>query len=339
MLAMLRADEVYTCQLRGEDSTFVRFNRGKVGQAGEVHQRQLDIDLIRGRRHARGAYNTTGILAADLARLARLFDRLREMREASSQDPLLDYNTDLAASSEVLAEDRLPSGDAVLEVVASVAQGADLVGIYASGGVHRGFASSLGQRNWHSSFNFNFDWSVFEGSDAAVKSGYAGVDWAADAVAERIRRSREDLRVLCQPRRRVAPGQYRVYLAPAALNEVFSVLGWDGFGLRGWKAGTSPLQRLHNGENHLDERIEISEDIGNGAAPRFDGSGFPRPDIVPLVRRGRVAGHLVSSRSGREFGVPNNGANPSEAPTSLDVGAGEIDSDSILDRLHTGLLV
>ena len=35
----------------------------------------------------------------------------------------------------------------------------DLVGIYAAGGIHTGFANAFGQRNWFSSYSFNADWS------------------------------------------------------------------------------------------------------------------------------------------------------------------------------------
>ena len=50
--ALLKGDEIYTCTFRGEDSDFVRFNRSAVRQAGTVTQRFLNLDLIRGQRHA-----------------------------------------------------------------------------------------------------------------------------------------------------------------------------------------------------------------------------------------------------------------------------------------------
>ena len=40
--------------------------------------------------------------------------------------------------------------------VTSLGRGVDFVGFYASGTIYRGFASSLGQRNWHEVENFNF---------------------------------------------------------------------------------------------------------------------------------------------------------------------------------------
>ena len=51
----------------------------------------------------------------------------------------------------------------------------DLVGIYAAGGIHTGFANAFGQRNWFSSYSFNADWSFYHAGDKAVKTAYAGL--------------------------------------------------------------------------------------------------------------------------------------------------------------------
>ena len=52
LTAQLSADEVLLLEFAGEGSDFVRFNGGKVRQAGHVDQAELWLDLIRGRRHA-----------------------------------------------------------------------------------------------------------------------------------------------------------------------------------------------------------------------------------------------------------------------------------------------
>ena len=52
--SLMRGEEIYTCNLSAEDSDFVRFNHGRVRQAGSVEQRWLSLDLIEGRRHANG---------------------------------------------------------------------------------------------------------------------------------------------------------------------------------------------------------------------------------------------------------------------------------------------
>jgi hypothetical protein len=49
---LLAAGEAYTARFSAEASDFVRMNKGRVRQPGAVVQRYLDVDLIRGARHA-----------------------------------------------------------------------------------------------------------------------------------------------------------------------------------------------------------------------------------------------------------------------------------------------
>ena len=49
---LLTGDERFLASFAGEDSDFVRFNRGEIRQAGTVSQRYLEVDLIEGRRHS-----------------------------------------------------------------------------------------------------------------------------------------------------------------------------------------------------------------------------------------------------------------------------------------------
>ena len=48
----IAAGERYTAWFSAEESDFVRMNRGRVRQPGTVIQRQLRIQLVRGKRHA-----------------------------------------------------------------------------------------------------------------------------------------------------------------------------------------------------------------------------------------------------------------------------------------------
>ena len=66
---------------------------------------------------------------------------------------------------------------AIVAAIQEAGRGRDLVGIYAAGGIHSGFANSFGQRNWFSSYSYNFDWSFYHQGDKAVKCGYAGFVW------------------------------------------------------------------------------------------------------------------------------------------------------------------
>jgi predicted Zn-dependent protease len=64
-----------------------------------------------------------------------------------------------------------------------------------------------------------------------------------------------------------------------------------------------------------------------------------RPDQVPLIKNGKIAGTLISPRSAREYGIDTNGASEHETPDALLVNGGELDETDILNTLDTGLYV
>ncbi len=173
----------------------------------------------------------------------------------------------------------------------------------------------------------------------AVKGAYAGVDWEEEALRAKLAAGWEDLNVLGHAPRSLSPGKYRVYLAPAAMHELMSILSWGGFGLRDKMTQVSPFLRLQQGDAKLARSVDLSEDIGGGTAPHFESSGFPRPDRVALVEQGRFASCLVSPRSAVEYGVATNGADESESPVALDLAGGDLDAEKIATELHTGLII
>src|SRR5436309_1812581 len=100
------------------------------------------------------------------------------------------------------------------------AERSDFVGFYAGGTIYRGFANSLGQRNWHEVDSFNFDWSIYRQTDQAVKTSYAGFGWSPVEFAAKMQRASEQVELLALPVRKIEPGEYRAYLAPRALVEI-----------------------------------------------------------------------------------------------------------------------
>jgi predicted Zn-dependent protease len=336
--SQLRPDEVHLSNFHGEDSDFVRFNQGRIRQAGSVEMRSISVDLIRGRRHAAGSTSLSGDLAVDRARIAELVDGLRERCAWVPEDPYLLYATDVASTSKTSPTQLPPSAQAV-EEVQSAARGRDLVGIYAAGGIYNGFANSLGQRNWCANASFNLDWSFVHSADRAASANYAGFEWSAAAFRRKVDMALEQLALLARPARAVSPGRYRVYLAPAALAEFLGLLGWGAFGLRAHRTKTTPLLRMIEEGERLDRRVRLLENARDGLAPGFQEEGFLRPDVVPLIEQGRYAQCLASPRSAAEYGVATNGACASEMPQSLDVAAGDVAIDRVLDTLRDGIYV
>jgi predicted Zn-dependent protease len=334
--ALSRGAEVVTCSFAAEESDFVRFNRGAVRQAGSVTQRALTVDLIEGARHASGTLSLAGVPEADRARLSALVEHLREARQQLPEDPFLLYNTS-PRSTERRRRNELPEVGQVLDEIHRAGRGRDVVGVYAGGAIHAGFASSLGQRNWYESFSFNLDWSFHHAADRAVKASYAGLRWRSEDLERRIESAAEQVSALARPALSIRPGRYRVYLAPAALYEIVGLLGWGGFGLRAHRTKTTPLLRMIEEGATLHPSVRIVENTRDGIAPDFQEAGFLRPERVTLIESGRCRDCLVSPRSAREYGARTNGASASETPQSVDVGGGEIAIGSVLRELGTGV--
>ena len=338
LTAELQKGEVFTSVFRAEDSDFVRFNQGKVRQAGSVVQRGLQLDLIRGARHAVAAVSLCGDASLDRDRLGRILAKLRDQIGSLPEDPYLTYATE-GNSTDKIASNDLPDPNDVVGAIQQSAQDRDLVGIYAGGGIHAGFANSLGQRNWYTTYSFNFDWSFYQNTDKAVKSGYAGFRWDPQAFERKVDVAAHQLAAIARKPHTAKPGRYRVYFSPAALHDFIGMLSWGGFGLKALKTKNTPLLKLAEGNARLSDALEISENTAEGVAPNFQEEGFIRPDRVALISDGAYAGSLVSPRSAQEYGEQTNGASRGEYPKSLDVSSGSIPQNEILERLDTGIYV
>ncbi|HEY7903202.1 MAG TPA: metallopeptidase TldD-related protein [Casimicrobiaceae bacterium] len=333
----LRPGERYAATYDGEDTDFVRLNRGKVRQPGHVSQRYLGLRLVQGRRHAENRQSLSGELATDVAAATAALADLRGALADAQDDPLL-LLPDAVHSSTVTRGGALPPSADAVERILDAARGTDLVGLYAAGPVFRGFADSHGQRNWHSVTTFNFDWSLHHRGDKAVKAIYAGFEWDDEKLEAKMAEARERLALVAQPSRTLAPGKYRAYLAPSAVDEIAGILGWGAFSARALATQQSPLSRMESGER-LDPRVSIREDTAHGVAPAFQSDGFARPAAVALIEGGALAGSLVSPRTSREFGLDANGANGDEAPESFAMDAGDLAGGDVLAALDDGLLI
>ncbi|UCE32110.1 MAG: hypothetical protein JSW68_04045 [Burkholderiales bacterium] len=137
----------------------------------------------------------------------------------------------------------------------------------------------------------------------------------------------------------LAAGPYRALLQPAAVAELVGMMGWGGFSVRAQRAGQSPLARLYAGEAGFGDAVALAEAPAQLQAPLFQQEGFAKPPRVELVRAGRAVSALVSPRSAREFGLEHNGAEPSEAPVSLALGAGTLAAADALAALGTGIWI
>lgn len=321
-----------------EASDFIRFNHASVRQATHVEQRYGSISVVAGGRRATGTLSLTGDAAADTQALLAERSTLLGQLPLVPQDRYLLLPTS-AASSTRSSTGRLPAAGEVIENVQRHAGQADLVGFYAGGPVVRAFADSRGQRNWHEVDSFLFEWSLYRGGDQAVKSSLAGSEWHEGQLAAKMAQARQQCDMLGRPLKTLPPGDYRVYFSPVAMADLLGTLSWGGFGLKGVKTGVSTLARLHRGEAVLHPSIFLAEATAGGIAPSFQDDGFVKPDAVPLIDGGRIAGTLTAPRSAVEYGVETTGSNADEFPESLALAAGTLPEAGVLGSVGTGIYI
>ncbi|CAB3719451.1 metallopeptidase TldD-related protein [Paraburkholderia rhynchosiae] len=321
----------------GEQSDFIRFNAGKVRQAGTVSQGKLTLRLIDGARQAYSTLTVRGDLQQDVDDVSAALATLRDGLRDAADDPHLLFDTS-AWQRSTQRSGKLPEPEGLLRVVAECAQGLDFVGFYAGGTIVRGFASTRGSRGWYQVDNFSFSWSLYDPSGRAIKTTYAGDDWSDAVFAAKVDQAAARLTVLSRTPRVLAPGRYRAWLAPAALAELLGVTAWRGFSARAQASSRSELYKLHTGEIALDPRVTIGEELNLGITPGFNDDGYLR-DSVALVNGGRSAGQLTNARSAREYGLAPNGALAEESPTALAMQGGDLAEGDVLAQLGTGLYI
>ena len=331
-----RAGEVLLCSFAGERSDFVRFTQGRVRQAGSVEQRSLSLRLIHAGRQVSASLEIAG-RAEDYELARSVLAKLRDSLAGLPKDPWLLINEE-PRSTDSEHRGTLAGAEAVIEEAMRAAGKRDFVGIYAGGTIYRGFANSLGQRNWHEVDSFNFDWSLYLRADQAVKSAYAGFQWDANVFRDKVAAGTRRLAQLQLPPKALAPGEYRAYLGPRALEELVGMLAWGGFSARARATRQSPLLRMQEGAT-LSPSVTFRENTAEGVAPAFQGDGFVKPASVTLIEGGRLKDALVSPRSAKEYRLQANAANGGESPESLDMAGGNLDEGKVLEVLDTGLYI
>jgi len=333
----LRGAEVLLANFSAEASDFVRFNHALVRQPMTVRQAYLTLQLIDGRRHDRTKLAICGG-REDRDAIDAAIAAMRADLPARPEDPYLLYSQE-AASHDTQRRGTLPTAAQAIEAVTAAGAGLDLVGIFASGPVYRGFASSLGARHWHEVDSFLLDWSVYESGDKAAKASFAAQRWDAAEVERRIEATRAQLPFLAREARRIEPGAYRAYLCPAAMDELLWMLNWGGVSAKEQRTRQSTIQQLVDGEACLSPQVTLREHTAAGLAPAFDEAGFTRPPAVELIRDGRHAGSLVSPRTAQEYGIACNGADEAERMQAMELLPGRLPRADVLQALDTGVYV
>ena len=331
-----RCDEnqIMLLELSAEDSEFVRFNNSLVRQAGSVTQTYLSMELIEGAKHASESVTLSGDLEADLDRCDVALNTLKKHLPGTADDPYLLYSQDVQ-NSEQIGTNKLPEISHVVDAILSAGEGRDLVGIFAQGMIAKGFANSLGQRNWFETHSFNFDWCFYSHADKAAKCSYAGFEWDSVEFDLKVTSAIEQSELLKIEPKTIQPGEYKVYLAPAALAELTEMMNWGGFSLKQHKIKSTPLVKMTTEGATLSDKITIRENTAAGLSANFTGSGYIKPDCITLIENGEYKNSLVSPRTAKEYSAEVNTG--TESTQSFEIAPGDIPSQKVLDKLGTGI--
>ncbi|HET8707650.1 MAG TPA: metallopeptidase TldD-related protein, partial [Pseudomonadales bacterium] len=279
-----------------------------------------------------------GDYAEDSDVIAAVIKQLRLALAEVTADPYL-LISQTVSHSEHVQPSQLPETAEMVADIVRLGANADLVGLLASGDVCHGFANGFGQRNWHQTSSWNFDWSLYSHADKAVKRAGAGLHWNAEELKQDIDAARTQLALLTKPAKTLTPGYYRAYLTPTAVAEILSMLNWGALSEKAFRTKQSALEKLATGEQTLSPLFCLSENVAAGLAPGFQAAGFIRPDQIELICAGKLAGSLISPRTAKEYGLASNGAGSSESADSFEMAAGDLALANVLKALDTGLFI
>lgn len=333
--ATLSETEALMVSLSAEDSLFVRFNGNKVRQNTHVEQAEVDFALQSSGRSASFSFNITGNNDEDLIRSMAVLTQLREecsiLPIDEHQVPFTNNGTSFNEHSYSLLPDH-----EVIEAITVPAEGLDLAGLYCAGPMISANRNSKGQNHWFATGQFFVDFSLYD-KEKAAKGSYAGAVWNQKDFVTQLNSTREALDLLHKPKIQLKPGNYRTYLAPAAVSEIASMFNWAAFSYRSFKEGTSAFRKLAEGERKLSSKFSIQENYSWGLSPLFNPIGEVAPEKCPVVENGLLKQLLISTRSAKEYKVQGNFASPGEYFRSMEILPGDLKRENILKEIGTGL--
>lgn len=338
----LKPSEHLFLNLSGDDTQFIRLNGAKVRQSGVVENFFLEFTFVIGTtedalKRGTGEITLSFDLIEDQKRINASLDRLRVELPKFPVDPYAELPKNKARSTESEKKGQLLSRLETVDALLKSTNGADLAGIYAAGKVVRGMANSAGLLHWFETETFSFDYSLFTSKQKALKSGYAGTEWKQSDYEAGIRDSIQNLKELEKPSRKLERGDYRVYLAPAAVGDLIEMFSWGAVSELSIRKSQSALRFLRTGEKSMSEKFTLLEDFSGGEVPAFNEEGEVAKEKQILIHQGRLESTLVHARTAKEYQIESNGANGGEVLRSPVVLKGKLNRDDILKRIGTGL--
>ena len=305
LLNNLNVGEHLKVAIGGENSQFVRFSQSKVRQSGLVDDASLSIVLINNERTCRGSFTLTGNITADEETAMEELNRLRDEVGTLPKDPFVVMPDDTGSSREEYSGS-LMNHETAVSALSPAMQGVDLAGIWASGRIFTGNANSAGQKHWFATDTFSLDYSLITPDERMVKGTFAGSHWDQSEYENNMAKSIAKLRMMEKPGKKIKPGVYRTYIAPAGVADIVGMFSWGGVGEASIQQGDSSLCKMRQNNVKMSPCFTLSEDFTSGIVPRFNSNGELAPEKLDLILAGSLQNTLVSSRTAKEYGVQSN---------------------------------
>ena len=331
----LKSGEVLGLSLHAEDTEFVRFNGCLVRQNTVVKQIAVDFQLQLNKCNLTYSLGMTGHLDVDLDQSLKMIGDMRKDIALLPEDPFFVALKNNGISEKSYPGSTVPSEN-LITFLKDNQKTMDLAGLFCQGPVIKANHNSLGQNHWFETHSFYFDYSLFDG-DRAVKGNYAGQKWDNEKFQTQITQSKNFLSLMKKEKKKIQPGNYRVYMAPAATAELFSIMGWDGFSSAALRKGTNGLQKAARGEAQLSSKLTLSENFQLGLSQSFNSLGEVAPDEVIIFEKGVFRQFLTSTKSALEYNMTSNFATVHEYPRSPEIKPGSLQEKEALKALGTGV--
>ncbi len=335
----LSGEESMTVSLVSEKTLYARLNHSKIRQSTNVDQSEVEIQFVSNSRELKKSMTLTWDEGEDFKRLQLLIESARKEAEILPETPfIVDPENNASSDQDILLE--RSNNEEVIDQIFKPIQGIDLAGLYTDGWVIRANQNNKGQKHWFSTESFYLDYSIYSEKQKAVKSCYAGTTWNQKDWEANVNDSNHQLSQMRLPVQDVKRGEYRTYLAPAAVAEILDTLNWGGWSGSAYKQGWSPLKDLIEGKRKFSDKVTITEDFTQGFSPKFNHQGEVAVDTLTVVEKGELKNLIVNSKTAKEYGdLKSTAAGGSEGLRSLKFHTGGLAKADILSSLGTGLYV
>ena len=336
LLNNLRTGEHLKVTIGGENSQFVRFSQSKVRQSGLVDDANLSLILIKDGRTCSGSFTLTGNITTDEETAMAELNRLRDEVGSLPKDPFVVMPDDTGSSREE-HEGNLINHESAVSALSPAMQGVDLAGIWASGRIFTGNANSAGQKHWFATDTFSLDYSLITPDERMVKGTFAGSNWNQADYEKNMASSITKLRMMEKPGKKIKPGAYRTYIAPAGVADFVGMFSWGGVGEASIQQGDSSLCKMRQNGIKMSPCFTLSEDFTSGIVPRFNSNGELATEKLDLILAGSLKNTLVSTRTAKEYGVQSNYAGEGESLRSPVLSPGDLNEDEVVQKIDTGI--